>query len=371
MKLLIISHTDHYTDANGNIVGWGPTVREIDALTALFDEIVHIACLYKGSPPASSVKYNSGKVRFVGISPFGGDDLENKLKIVTTASRNLRLIKEELRNADVFQFRAPTSIGLYIIPYLSWFSRKEGWYKYAGNWMANRPALSYRIQRWMLLNMQSRKITINGRWPDQPAQCLSFENPCLYEEDRVDGKRCVANKHFDGSLNLCFAGRLDKEKGVYDILRAVEDYPYKERIGRLDIVGDGPELEHLKNAVKDTGIDVHLHGALSREDLFAIYKQAHLLLLPSESEGFPKVVAEAANFGCIPVVTDVSSIGQYVNESNGFLWQRDEMSFADYLAQLDLFDPAQLKQMAANAHEMAAAFTYDHYISRIRELILQ
>lgn len=371
MKLLIISHTDHYTDANGNIVGWGPTVREIDAMTALFDEIVHIACLYKGSPPASAVKYNSGKVRFVSIEPFGGDSLENKLKIITTAPHNLNLIRKELRDADIFQFRAPTSIGLYIIPYLSWFSRKKGWYKYAGNWMAKRPAFSYRMQRWMLLNMQRRKITINGRWAGQPAQCLSFENPCLYEGDRVDGKLCVANKHFDQPLHLCFAGRLDKEKGVYDILRAVEDYPHKERIGRLDIVGDGPELLYLKNAVHYIGIDVHLHGALSREDLFAIYKQAHLLLLPSESEGFPKVVAEAANFGCIPIVTDVSSIGQYVNETNGFLWQRDEISFADYLAQLDLSNPSQLKQMAVNAHEMAAAFTYDRYISRIKELILQ
>jgi len=371
LRLLIISHTDHYKDAEGNIYGWGPTVREIDALTALFDEIVHIACLYDQSPPPSAVKYNSGKVRFVGIEPFGGKGLKNKLKIITTALHNLGLIKRELRDADVFQFRAPTSIGLYIIPYLTWGSKKKGWYKYAGNWMAECPALSYRLQRWMLLNLQRRKITINGRWENQPAKCLSFENPCLYGKDRMIGIDSVENKSFDQPLNLCFAGRLDKEKGIYDILTALKNYPHKERIGRLDIVGDGPEMQHLKNAVQDIGINVHLHGALSRGELFTIYKNSHLLLLPSESEGFPKVVAEAANFGCIPVVTNVSSIGQYVNETNGFLWERDEISFADYLAQLNLSNPSQLKEMAVNAHEMAATFTYDHYITRIKELILQ
>lgn len=369
MKLVVISHTDHYKDADGVVVGWGPTVREIDALTALFDEIVHIACLYKLQAPASAVRYSSGKVRFVGIEPYGGSGLSNKLKIITTAPHNIKLIRKELKNADVFQFRAPTSIGLYVIPYLSCFTRKKGWYKYGGNWMAKHAALSYRLQRWMLLNLQNRKITINGSWQVQPAQCLSFENPCLYEDDRENGKRCVTNKSFDSPLNLCFAGRLDKEKGLYEMIAAVKQYPDKGRIGQLDIIGDGPELDNVKKAVEDIGVPVYVHGALSREDLFCIYEKAHLLLLPSESEGFPKVVAEAANFGCLPVVSDVSSIGQYVNKVNGFLWQRDKMSFTDYLSGLDLSGSSTLHKMAMQAHEMAARFTYDHYIERIKELI--
>ena len=30
MILAIISHTQHYKDKNGTIVGWGATVRELD-----------------------------------------------------------------------------------------------------------------------------------------------------------------------------------------------------------------------------------------------------------------------------------------------------------------------------------------------------
>jgi hypothetical protein len=42
MRLLIISHTPHY-HRDGEIVGWGATVREIDHLAALFESVVHIA----------------------------------------------------------------------------------------------------------------------------------------------------------------------------------------------------------------------------------------------------------------------------------------------------------------------------------------
>ena len=43
-------------------------------------------------------------------------------------------------------------------------------------------------------------------------------------------------------------------------------------------------------------------------------------VLPSYSEGFPKVIAEAMNFGCIPIVSDISCIRQYIiNGKNGFL----------------------------------------------------
>ena len=39
MKLAIISHTEHFTDENGNLVGWGPTIREINYLAKHFEYI--------------------------------------------------------------------------------------------------------------------------------------------------------------------------------------------------------------------------------------------------------------------------------------------------------------------------------------------
>ena len=36
-KLAIISHTEHYYDSKGEIVGWEPTIREINHFSTIFD----------------------------------------------------------------------------------------------------------------------------------------------------------------------------------------------------------------------------------------------------------------------------------------------------------------------------------------------
>ena len=62
MRVLIVSHTPHYLE-NGVPVGWGPTVREIDYLASLFEEIVHIAPLHRGKPEGA-LAYQAANIRF-------------------------------------------------------------------------------------------------------------------------------------------------------------------------------------------------------------------------------------------------------------------------------------------------------------------
>jgi glycosyltransferase involved in cell wall biosynthesis len=69
-------------------------------------------------------------------------------------------------------------------------------------------------------------------------------------------------------------------------------------------------------------INVKIHGSLSKTEVQEIYKNSQFILVPSKNEGFPKVIGEAMNFGCVPIVSDVSCISQYVkNDYNGFLIQ--------------------------------------------------
>lgn len=79
--LLIVSHTPHYKRM-GQVVGWGPTVREIDQLANLFEKIIHLAVLYHGDAPASSLSYQSQNVEFIPVIPSGGDSLIEKLGVL-------------------------------------------------------------------------------------------------------------------------------------------------------------------------------------------------------------------------------------------------------------------------------------------------
>ena len=58
MKLLIISHTLHYY-RNNELVGWSPTIMEINHLLNVFDEIYHIAVLSNEKAPESAIAYDS------------------------------------------------------------------------------------------------------------------------------------------------------------------------------------------------------------------------------------------------------------------------------------------------------------------------
>jgi glycosyltransferase involved in cell wall biosynthesis len=56
-------------------------------------------------------------------------------------------------------------------------------------------------------------------------------------------------------------------------------------------------------------------------DILPYYKDAHILLLTSSTEGFPLVILEGMSQGVVPVSTDVGEIPNFISEenNNGFL----------------------------------------------------
>ena len=193
MKLLIISHTEHYKDSNDQIVGWGATVNELNHLSEHFESITHLAMLYTKSAPPSSLSYTSDSIHFKQLPSLGGKSLRSKLKLLFSIPKVISMVRKELKHCDAFQLRTPTGIAVFLIPYLTLFSRKRGWFKYAGNWNQNPAPLGYRIQR-CLLKKQNRIVTINGSWDKQPKHCLTFENPCLTTKEIESGKKALLVK---------------------------------------------------------------------------------------------------------------------------------------------------------------------------------
>ncbi len=375
MKLAIISHTEHYKTDEDTIVGWGPTVNEINHLLDIFDEIYHIAMLHKGEAPPSSLSYNSNKITFIPIPVVGGITISSKLYSIRKAPKIIGIVSKTLKQVDYFQLRTPSGIGVFLIPYLTFFVKTKGWYKYAGNWNQKKPPLGYALQRWML-KQQNRKVTINGHWNDQPPHCLTFENPCLTLKDLEKGQQVIKTKTLTNNISFCFVGRLEREKGVERIIEAFKRLSMEEQshVDKVHLVGNGVELEYFKALSEGCGITIIFHGFLSHKEVFEIYAKSHVFLLPSTaSEGFPKVIAEALNFGCIPVVSNISSIGQYVaHEKNGFLLDvvTSEKLYEQLKRVINLLDNEYL-QLIASRYDLVNKFTFSHYNKRIQTEILQ
>lgn len=369
---MVISHTAHYRNNDGQIVGWGPTVRELDQLAALFDEVVHVASYHGINPSPGFIPYSNERIRYVSIHPTGGKSLIKKIGVVLHAPVNLFIIARQIRKADWVHVRLPTNLGIYVLPFLYLVGKRNVWVKYAGNWNHPNPPLSYRFQRWFLMkNFLRSKVTINGKWPGQPLHILSFENPCFSEAEYSLAEKQSSEKSFEGELIICFAGTLNPGKGVVKLIQTLHYFIEVDGIKKLIVAGDGPELGNARATAKDLSIPVEFTGYLSHTEIRRVYRQAHIIVLPSDSEGFPKVIAEAASFRCVPVVSDVSSLSQYVahNKNGLLLGDTSVASIRAALSQL-LFDRERLKIIADSTQKMANLFTYEKFCSRIKNEIL-
>ena len=373
-KLVIISHTGHQTDSDGRIVGWGPTVNEINHLAGFFDSIVHVACLEKAPPRGGSLPYRNDRIRLSPIPVFGGKRLIDKISILTTAPSIWRAVREATADSTHVQLRLPMGIGVYLVPML--MLRKKSryilWVKYANNWGQRKPPLGYAFQRWMLKrNLADCKVTVNGFWEGQPGHCLSFENPCLKEEEIEMGRKSIRQKVYKKPFSFCFVGRLEDPKGmsrILEALRAVE----LDSIASIHFIGDGEDVGRYRGMAGFLGDKAVFHGYRDTGFVKQKLESSHFFLLPSTaSEGFPKALAEAACYGSIPVVSDVSSIPHYVKDGiNGFIWPTEGVEpFSNTLKRAMETAPDSLSRIAEKGSELAAKFTFERYTTRLESEI--
>lgn len=372
-KLVIISHTEHYKNQENMVVGWGATINEINFLADYWEEIVHIGCLYKTEAPKSALPYSQKNIQFVALPPYGGKTIVSKIGILIKIPRIIFTVVRNIKNTTEVQLRLPTSMGLFLLPLFSFFLPRKYtfWVKYAGNWKQENPPISYKIQRWWLKNNLAKcKVTINGFWKNQPKHCLSFENPCLTDEEIIFGKKVIENKQFTKPFTLCFIGRLDEAKGVDVLIQSLQKVAL-DAIETIHFIGDSEKREAFENKAAFLGKKVQFHGFLDKESVHKILEKSHFLILPSRSEGFPKVIAEAACYGTIPIVSNVGSISHYVSNNNGFLWNINAtIGFDEILKAAFSVTKEELEKKAKNVANLAEKFTFTNYIQKLNTEIL-
>lgn len=374
-KLVIISHTEHFKSNEGIIKGWGPTINEINYLSDFWEEVVHVGCLHQKPTPPSALPYTNSNITFAPIPAYGGKSIKEKLLILVKIPKIIAQVVKNVKGASEVQLRLPTSMGLFLLPLFSFIlpRRYTFWVKYAGNWNQQNPPLSYCLQRWWLKKDFARcKVTINGFWDNQPHHCISFENPCLTQKDIAQGTEIAKDKNFEGNFIFSFVGRLEDAKGVSRIIEALKEIPV-EKIKEVHFVGDGNKTEQYIKQASFLGNKVFFHGFLGKNGVHDILAESHFFLLPSTaSEGFPKVIAEAACYGTIPIVSNVSSIGHYINDSNGFLWNIEgQESFDKVFSSVINTNYEQLKSKSTNIPAVAKMFTFDNYKSKLEKFVFK
>jgi glycosyltransferase involved in cell wall biosynthesis len=131
---------------------------------------------------------------------------------------------------------------------------------------------------------------------------------------------------------ILFLGRLDYEKQVHNLLRAVALLPRKLN-AQVEIVGDGGEREYLENLALELGIkkQVEFRGHISDQELPKAYERATLFAMPSIAELQSIATMEAMASGRPIVAADAMALPHLVHDGdNGYLFPPDDVpAFAD------------------------------------------
>jgi glycosyltransferase involved in cell wall biosynthesis len=131
----------------------------------------------------------------------------------------------------------------------------------------------------------------------------------------IDTKRFYPKQHSNkNNLRIVFSGRLEKYKGVYEVVYAaamlLQDKEIHQKLTFI-FIGDGSEKKHMLQMEERLGIqDAVQHRIVSYEDMPKQYQEADVYVAPSKSsdtwvEQYNTTLLEAQASG-LPIVTTYS-----------------------------------------------------------------
>ena len=118
------------------------------------------------------------------------------------------------------------------------------------------------------------------------------------------------SRKIDSIINLLFIGRLEAEKGIHHLINSVAFLKESRKVN-LKIIGEGVLKNDLMDQVVQLGLDqqIKFYGFVPfGEELFEFYEGADILVIPSITEGVPKIINEARAFSLPIVTTNVGGI---------------------------------------------------------------
>lgn len=169
---------------------------------------------------------------------------------------------------------------------------------------------------------------------------------------------------------VLYVGRLEKQKGLEDLLSAFSDVVKNQPDAILYLVGTGPEEEHLRNLATTLGITESVHFVGFQTDVVLWYQRASVVVLASHYEGFPNVLVEAVTCGTPVVAFDCPSGPSEIilDGVNGYLIpNRNKAQFAlrvtDILGARVAFRP---EDVARTAERFSPDVVLDQYEAILR-----
>ena len=327
MKFVIITHVEHIKVDNF-FYGYAPYVREMNIWIKYADKVTIVAPLDFRKNTAIHSKYEHKAIQFVPIPKMNLLNIKSFLNSFIHTPKTCWKIYKAMQKADHIHLRCPGNIGLLGCFIQILFPKKPKTAKYAGNWdPKSLQPLTYRIQKWILNNTiltKNMQTLVYGEWEGSSKNIKSFFTATYQEKEKVE----IQPRILKNTIYFLFVGSLAKGKSPLYSIQIIEKLMQLGFNVELKMYGDGKERESLIKYCELNHLNdiVKFNGSQTEFVVREAYKKSHFLLLPSSSEGWPKVVAEAMFWGCLPITTTVSCLRFMLDEGNRGLFLQMNLS---------------------------------------------
>jgi glycosyltransferase involved in cell wall biosynthesis len=360
MRLLIVSHVIHYRHGGG-LYAYGPYAREIDIWAELFQEVVIAAPCRSEPAPPDCLRFERENILIDPQVEAGGDGLAAKLGLAASVPAMAWGLARAMRRADAIHVRCPGNLGLVGAALAPLFSRRLV-AKYAAQWHGGAGiALSAKLQRAILRSPWWRgPVTVYGSWPGYRRHIVPFFTSLLTREQIGRARLSALRERRGPGLAVLFTGRLSKAKNVDVLLEAVARVRRESFDVSATIIGEGPERASLERLAGSLGIaaSVRFAGGIPFDRVLPHLEAADVLVLASETEGWPKAIAEAMAFGLVAVGSCVGFVPQML-EGRGFtVPPRDPDALAGVLRTVAA-SPDRLRDMRMRAAAWAQRYSLE------------
>jgi len=372
MRLLITSHVIHYRH-QGRLYAYGPYAREIDQWADLFAEVEIASPCRNQAPPGDCLPFERANIAILPQKEAGGETLWAKLRLIASIPAMVWGLASAMRRADAIHVRCPGNLGLLGAVLAPLFSRRII-AKYAAQWNGgDGEPFSARLQRAILSSWWWKgPVTVYGSWPGSPKHVIPFFTSLLTADQIERARQSAARDRRGPGLRVLYTGRLSKAKNVDVLLRAAARLRAAGHDVTATIIGTGPERDSLGALASELGIAdcVEFTGGLPFESVIDRLSAADVLVLASETEGWPKSIAEGMAFGLACIGSNVGFVPQML-EGRGFaVAPRDEDGLTSALLRI-AESPGRLAEMRQNAAIWAQRYSLEGLREALRDLMLE
>lgn len=185
--------------------------------------------------------------------------------------------------------------------------------------------------------------------------------------DRGDARRALDIPA--SAVVMLTAGRLSVEKGHARLVEVFRRLFEDHRNLYLVVAGDGPERPALEAAIRQAGVNSRTRILGFVHETAPLYAAADFFVLPSDREGLPLVVLEAAAFARPSVATRVGGVGEFIDHGvNGLLVAPTVDALTPAVHRMASDSAFRCAAGAAAQARLAERFSFDRYAREFGEL---